>query len=78
MSDTPTAAQIAAFLEDDANVEALTDSVQELLRIFLDGTADRPPVGLAEENPEFERRYMGRWQIGIDLSESRDFTPTKD
>ena len=36
------------------------------------------PVSAAEESPEFERRYMGRWQIGIDLSKSRDFTPTKD
>lgn len=46
--------------------------------ILINGTAARPPVGIAEENPEFERRYMGRWQIGIDLSEGRDFTPTKD
>lgn len=46
MTDTPTAAQIAAFLEDDANVEALTDAVQELHRILRDGTADRPPRGI--------------------------------
>ena len=70
--------EIHAFLDDEVNVEALTDAVQELQRIFRDGTADRPPVGLAEETPEFERRYMGRWQIGIDLSEIRSFTPTKD
>lgn len=46
MTDIPTAAQIAAFLEDDANVEALTDAVQELHRIFRDGTSDRPPRGI--------------------------------
>ena len=36
------------------------------------------PVSTAGENPEFERHYMGRWQIGIDLAEDRDFTPTED
>lgn len=46
MTDIPTAAQIAAFLEDDANVEALTDAVQELQRIFRDGTSGRPPRGI--------------------------------
>ena len=46
MSDIPTAAQIADFLEDDANVEALTDAVQELHHIFLNGTADRPTRGI--------------------------------
>lgn len=37
MSDIPTAAQIAAFLEDEENVEALTDAVQELGAICADG-----------------------------------------
>lgn len=46
MTDAQTAARIAAFLEDDANVEALTDAVQELQRIFRDGTSDRPPRGI--------------------------------
>ena len=46
MTDFPTSAQIATFLEDDANVEALTDAVRELHHIFLNGTADRPPRGI--------------------------------
>lgn len=78
MPNIPFADEIHAFLEDEENVEALTDAVQELKNIFINGTSDRPPVGIAEASPEFERRYMGRWQIGIDLSESRSFTPTKD
>lgn len=35
--------EIHAFLDDETNVEALTDAVQELQRIFRDGTSDRPP-----------------------------------
>lgn len=46
MSDIPTAAQLAAFLEDEENVEALTDAAQALHHIFLDGTSDRPPRGI--------------------------------
>ena len=46
MTDIPFADEIHAFLEDDANVEALTDAVQELQRIFRDGTSDRPPRGI--------------------------------
>lgn len=38
--------EIHAFLDDEVNVEALTDAVQELQRIFLDGTADRPHRGI--------------------------------
>lgn len=46
MPNIPFADEIHAFLEDDANVEALTDAVQELQRIFRDGTSDRPPRGI--------------------------------
>ena len=46
MPDTPTAAQIAAFLEDEENVESLTEAVRELSQICLNGTSDRPPVGI--------------------------------
>lgn len=46
MPNIPFADEIHAFLEDDANVEALTDAVQELHRIFRDGTSDRPPRGI--------------------------------
>ena len=46
MTDFPTAAQIAAFLEDDENVESLTEAVRELSQICLNGTSDRPPVGI--------------------------------
>lgn len=80
MTDTPTAAQIAAFLKDEENVESLTEAVRELSQICLNGTSDRPPVGIqplvsagsavflaAENNPEFDSRYLGRWQIGLDL-----------
>ena len=28
--------------------------------------------------PEFERKYLGRWQYGIDLAEGRDLTPTEE
>ena len=28
--------------------------------------------------PEFERKYLGRWQCGIDLAEGRDHTPTEE
>lgn len=53
MSDIPTAAQIAAFFECEENVEALTEAVQELNNIFINGTSDRPPVGIVpvEESP---------------------------
>ena len=82
MTDIPLADEIHAFLEDEENVESLTEAVRELGNIcaagFLAGLADRPPVGISEESPEFERRYMGRWQIGIDLADGRDFTPTED
>ena len=46
MSDIPTVAQIATFLEDEENVESLTEAVRELSQICLNGTADRPPVGI--------------------------------
>lgn len=46
--------------------------------IQTEGFVKINPSSTAEKSPEFERRYMGRWQIGIDLSENRDFTPTKD
>lgn len=36
------------------------------------------PSGTAEENPEFGRHFLGRWQIGIDLANGRDFSPTED
>lgn len=107
MSDTPTAAHIAAFLEDDANVEALTDAVQELQRIFRDGTFDRPPRGilpietLQAKSQEDHRQIHSQYnpnpfcysrpdildahicamragcQMGIDLGEGQDFSPTK-
>ena len=46
MTDVPTAAQNAAFLEDEENVESLTEAVRELSQICLNGTSDRPPVGI--------------------------------
>lgn len=46
--------------------------------IQTEGFIKVDPVGTAGEDPEFERRYMGRWQIGVDLADGRDFTPTKD
>ena len=108
MTDIPTAAQIATFLEDDANVEAQTDAVQELHRFLRDGTSDRPPLGILstatiqtmtqEAHSQIHSQYnpnpfcysrpdildahicamRAGWQIGIDLGEGRDFTPTKD
>lgn len=38
--------EIHAFLDDEENVEALTDAVQELNNICINGTADRLPVGI--------------------------------
>ena len=46
MTDVPTAAQNAAFLEDEENVESLTEAVRELSQICRNGTADRPPRGI--------------------------------
>lgn len=46
MHNIPFADEIHAFLEDEENVEAPTDAVQELHRIFRDGTSDRPPRGI--------------------------------
>lgn len=64
MTDIPTAAQIAAFLEDEENVESLTDAVQELGNICADGFL----AGLAspienilcmtqEDHRQLHRRY---------------------
>ena len=108
MPNIPFADEIHAFLEDDANVEALTDAVQELHHIFLNGTADRPPRGilpietLQTMTQEDHSQIAGHFnptpfcysrpdildahiyamraacQIGVDLSEDRDFTPTED
>ena len=106
MSDTVTAAQISDFLEDEGNVEALTNALQSLHHIFLDGTSDRPPRGifpietiLTMSQEAHHRRQHNQnpfcysrldildahicamhagWQIGIDLAEGRDFTPTED
>lgn len=30
------------------------------------------------DTPEFARKYLGRWQCGIDLAEGRDLTPTEE
>ena len=67
MPNIPFADEIHAFLEDDANVEALTDAVQERQRISLDGTSDRPPRGILpietlqamtqEDHRQLHRRY---------------------
>lgn len=46
MPNIPFADAIHAFLEDEANVEALTDAVQELSNICINGTSDRLPVGI--------------------------------
>lgn len=111
MTDIPFADEIHAFLEDEENVEALTDAVQELHRIFRDGTSDRPPLGIlstatiqtmtqeahsqihglhSQHNPDpfcYSRpdildahicAMRAACQIGVDLSEDRDFTPTED
>lgn len=61
MPDIPTAAQIAAFLEDDENVEALTDAVQELNNICINGTSDRPPRGIfiPDEWAEYTKTQRG-------------------
>lgn len=80
MPNIPFADEIHAFLEDEENVESLTEAVRELSQICLNGTSDRPPVGIqpvisagsavflaAENNPEFDSRYLGRWQIAAFL-----------
>ena len=61
MTDFPTATQIAAFLEDDANVEALTDAVQELNNICINGTSGLPPRGIfiPDEWAEYAKTQHG-------------------
>lgn len=53
MPNIPFTDEIHAFLEDEANVEALTEAVQELNNICINGTSNRLPVGIApvEETP---------------------------
>lgn len=46
--------------------------------IQTEGFVKINPSGTAEENPEFECRLLGRWQIGIDLADGRDFSSTED
>lgn len=105
MSNIPFADEIHAFLEDEENVEALTEAVQELGAICADGFL----AGLAsprenllcmmqEDHRQIHSQYNPNpfchsrpdildahicamravCQIGIDLGEGRDFTPTED
>ena len=46
--------------------------------IQTEGFVKIKPSGTAEESPEFGRHFLGRWQIGIDLADGRDFSPTED
>lgn len=77
MTDPVTADWVAALLSDDPVVKAFVEAGAEL---FINGTTDRPPCGIlpfviansdtnpeTENNPEFDTRYLGRWQIGVDL-----------
>ena len=61
MTDFPTAAQIAAFLEDEGNVDSLTEAVRELSQICLNGTSGLPPRGICipDEWAEYAKTQHG-------------------
>ena len=58
MHNIPFADEIHAFLEDDANVEALTDAVQELNNICINGTSGLLLVGFSSRmnGPNMRKR----------------------
>lgn len=61
MPNIPFADEIHAFLEDEENVEALTEAVQELNNICINGTSGLPPRGIfiPDEWAEYAKTQHG-------------------